>query len=493
MKLPGSVIGIVVILTLCWLLRPIFQPFLMSLVIHPLQLVLWALLLFGGWQLIGQSGPIRLVKTSATNYRLAGSPLSRRTTGLYSLIFFLVIVGLFLQEEIRMSITSQQMSFAERSELPDVAPVRLIPKNVATRYGQDSFQDPQEYLGDSQIVLMDGKLQRVFPRLPDGNILYFFNKLNGFVTVDVDTLERKVNIEDQVFAVSEGIGIFDNIHFRLPLKRYFVTYSEEPIYLKDESGKWVTVVPYMTYKGFPFTVPVWGGVMIVQPDGSMKDYSPQEAGELSYLRGNRIHPKELATYYASAYAYRGGIINKWFLHKNETQVVNLQGDEEVIHAATDEGFKQIVVAEPYGLSYGIYKIFVIDATTGQREVISFDRKSQLTGPIAAADYIKKEFPTFDWTAFTLAEPRPLIVDEKLYWLLSIIPNDAAGIANTVLLDASTNTVTSIKTEAELQDFLAGKTISEPVSTPVTSSSSEALKQQIELIKRELEELKNLVK
>lgn len=491
MKLPKALVPLAILLLLAWLFRPIFHGLVMSFIISPLQFVL-IILLFGGAVAIASRlrTSVKVIKISNDNYRFDASPAAKRSLGLYLFLFMLVLFGLFIQNEVRLFLTARHITFEERTELPAVSPVRLMPKSVAARYGQDSFQNPQEHLADSQIVLMDGKLQRVFPRVPDGGLLYFIKKMSGFVTVEVDTLARKVSLENQEFAVSEGVGIFDNLNFQLPLKRYFVDYTREPIYLKDDTGQWVTVVPYMTYKGFPFTVPQWGGVMIVRADGSMRDYTPQEAQALPYLNGNRLHPKELAVYYAQSYAYRGGVLNKWFLHKNETQIVSLPGDEAVIHTATKEGFKQIIVAEPYGASYGIYKIFLIDATTGKREIISFGQDSQLTGPIAAADYIKKEFPTFDWTAFTLAEPRPLVTNGKLYWLMSIIPNDSAGIANTVLLDTTTNDVTTVKTEAELQAFLEGKEITP--ETPPASDANQAIKDKIQTIENQLSELKELL-
>jgi hypothetical protein len=493
---PRLIAVLIIILIIAWFIRPIFHGFLMPFIVSPLQAVLILLILGAIWRLFGQLKPAKFTKINENNYRFDAPQSTKRSLRIFAALIALTMFGLFFQEEFRATITADKQTFAERTELPTVTPIRLMPKSVAHRSAQDSFQNPQERLGDSQIVLIDGKLQRVFPRLPDGGLLYFINKLTGFVSVEVGTLDRKVTIEDQNFAYADGIGIFDNLHYRLLLNKYFVNYTNEPIYLKNDEGKWVTVVPYMTYKGFPFTVPQWGGVMVVNGDGSMQDYTPEEAQALQYLKGNRIHPKELTEYYANAYAYRGGLLNKWFLHENETQIVSLPGDESVIHTATNEGFKQIIVAEPYGESYGIYKIFIVDATTGKREIISYDQQSQLTGPVAAADYIKKEFPTFDWTTFSLAEPRPLVVDKKLYWLLSIIPNDSAGIANTVLLDAATNAVTTVKTEAQLQDFIAGKAVEETVPTPVTTpstTSTEAIKQKIEQIETQLNELKQLVK
>ncbi len=308
-----------------------------------------------------------------------------------------------------------------------------------------------------------------------------------------------MSIEDKQFKYSEGIGVFDNIDYQLLKKKYFVSYSSEPIYLKNDQGEWVTLVPYISYKSFPFRVPYWGGVMEVKADGMITNYSPEEAQNISYMKNNRLYPKELVSYYTDSYSYKGGLLNKWFLHKNQIETVGLQNSEKIIHASTTEGFKQIVVAEPYGRSYGIYKIFIFDATSGKREVIEYDQNSQLTGPVAAADYIKREFPTYSWDAFSLSEPRPLKIEGDLYWLLSIIPNDAAGIAKTVLFNAKTNKVTGFDNIETFNDFLKTGEVTpttptattQPTSVSATADNAQ-IKAKIDEIQNQLDALKNLV-
>ncbi len=495
---PGFLITLMVLFALAWLFRPFFHGFVMSFVESPLSLVFWLVLLAGIWSAAKRVGPLKWVQVGTGSYTVrATRPGSGLLLFTYLVVAVVVLAGLSLESEFRYLVTSRSTDYTERSTLPNFTPVRLTPKTVAQRYADDSFQNPQEYLGDSQIALIDNKLQRVFPRLPESGLLYFFNKLTGFVIVDVDTLVRKVEIVDQKFNLAEGIGIFDNIYYQLPLKHYFVKYSSEPIYLKKQDGTWVTVVSYMKYQGFPFTKPVWGGVVVVEQNGTMTDYSPEQAQEIDFLKGNRLYPKELTAFYSHSYAYRGGLINKWFLHRNETEVVSLHGEEAIFHLPSDEGFKQVMVAEPYGRSYGIYKIFIYDATTGKREVINYDQNSQLTGPIAAADYIKKEFPTYDWSSFGLAEPRPITIKGELYWLMSVVPADSAGIATTVLLNTKTNQVLQAKTEADLVAILKGDaTTSLPPTAPSPGTpapnTNEQLRKRIEEIQQQLEDLKKLL-
>jgi hypothetical protein len=482
---------------LAWYFRPIFHDLVMSFIVSPLQGILIIILFVGIYFFAKKIGKLRLVQVGPGNYSFQPvNGLPTKSIFLYSSIFTLVLLmtvfGLVFESEIRYYLTSKQVTFDTRKDLPVVEPIRLTPKPVAARYAQDTFQSPQEKLGDSQIVLENGRMVRVFPRIPDGTLLYFINKLTGFVTVDVDTLERKVNISNQTFKYADGIGITDNIYFQLEKKKFFVNYSSEPIYLKDDKGQWVTIVPYMNYEKFPFRVPVWGGVMVVRSDGSIDDLTPAQTEQVSYMKGNRIYPKELTSYYTEAYAYKGGLLNKWFLHKDQVEIVSLGNDERTIHTATKEGFKQIVVAEPYGRSYGIYRIFIVDATTGKREIIEYDQNSQLTGPISAADYIKKSFPTYNWNNFTLAEPRPLTIKGELYWLLSVVPNDSAGIATTVLLDAKTNKVTEVKTEQDLKAFLDNQSVVTAPQTVGAKDNNTQIKEKIDLLTNELNSLKALI-
>jgi len=494
-----SVIKIVVVALLIWFFRPVFHGLFMVFVVSPLKGVLIVALIAGLIMLLKKFGKISFVPVGVQNYTIKTSNnVSPAIVFGYIGVIILIMIALNFETEIRYILAAKQVSYEKRTDLPTFEPIRLIPKQVAKRYADDTFQNPQEMLGDSQIAMVDGKLKRVFPRLPDGGILFFTNKLNGFVTAEVDTLDKKVGIEDQEFKYSEGIGVFDNLYYRLKLGRYNVDYSTEPIYLKNDKNEWVTVVPYIGYRGFLFTVPYWAAVVEIRSDGTMSDYTPEQTQEVSYFKNNRLYPKELVNYYTDSYAYKGGLINKWFLHKNQTEIVALTGSEKIFHVSTNEGFKQVVVAEPYGRSYGVYKIFIFDATTGKREIVEYDQNSQLTGPVAAADYIKREFPTYSWDAFSLAEPRPLKINNDLYWLLSIIPNDAAGIAKTVLFDAKTNKVTGFDNVDTLSTFIKTGTVTVPaaasqVTTDAVVDKNAEIKAKIDLIQKELDALKELAK
>ena len=92
------------------------------------------------------------------------------------------------------------------------------------------------------------------------------------------------------------------------------------------------------------------------------------------------------------------------------------------------------------------------------------------------------------------------INGDLYWLLSIIPNDAAGIAKTVLLDAKTNKVTGFDNVEALNTCISTGTVSTAatVATPsqpsaTASADSTQIKAKIDEIQTQLDTLKAMVK
>ena len=102
---------------------------------------------------------------------------------------------------------------------------------------------------------------------------------------------------------------------------------------------------------------------------------------------------------------------------------------------------QFVAVEPYGESFGVFKIFFVDAVTGKVDIYELDDTKTLTGPNRVISFARSQFPTIDWSTSLIIEPRPYIQNNELYWMLSIVPKDYAGISKTVFVNAATNKVT----------------------------------------------------
>ena len=104
--------------------------------------------------------------------------------------------------------------------MPDSTDVRILPKAVAERYLEDSLQKSREKVGDLNIVNLNDKLMWTAPRVPDGFVLYFTQKVNGLMTADATNSDRKTRLISKVLQVGEEIGITDNVYWKLYKKRY---------------------------------------------------------------------------------------------------------------------------------------------------------------------------------------------------------------------------------------------------------------------------------
>ncbi|MBI2665894.1 hypothetical protein HYX12_04700 [Candidatus Woesearchaeota archaeon] len=420
------------------------------------------------------------------------------------IFYFLMIFVLYFEPELAHLITSKEINFEQREDFPEIKTIRILPKLVATRYAEDSLQNPQEMLGDSQIVMVDNKLMRVFPRLPNSKYLYFTSKLSGFVTIEVSALEKHARIENQEFTYSEGIGVLDNLYYQLNKNKYFVQYSD-PIYLKDpQTSQWITVVPYIGYRYFPFQIPYWAGFFTVDSKGIMIDHKPEEAVLLPLTKGNRVFPTELTRYYTESYAYKQGLINKWFIHKNHPLIDEEEYWPQPFHLPTVEGYKQVIFTRPFGNSYGIFKIFIFDATSGKKEVIEYDLNTLLIGPVASKDYVAKEFPTLDYNEFIILEPRPVTVDEELYWLMSIVDYSGAGVSKTIVVNTRTGKAIELKSIEEIESFVLNKQLSvenslkteqkgESVDAATVINKLKEIKDKLVLLEQELDYLSERLK
>jgi len=538
------VLGVLAVATISvmWFFRPFLHEPLMEVYVHPVRFMLWAvalawLLVFGfrvrrhlesvkpqtlasatdttgplparrsvlpplaiilflAFFLTAVFGIVGFVFASVVLIFIGRKFRLVRMTDVVWLLVFVVLLGAVSFESLWTKYTTAQtVTFSARNDFPVVRPVRVQPKIVSERYAKDSLQNPQEYLGDSAVVLIDGVQKRVYPRLPDGGLLYFTNKLSGFVAVDVSALEKDLSIENQTFTYAEHTGVLDNLQFVLLKHKYFVSY-ENPVYLKDPvTGRWATVVSYTRYVGFPVRVPVWGGFFVVESDGTITDHAPADSERLALTKGNRVYPDTLARYYAESYALKGGIVNYLFYHKDQPVIDELEPGTQPFHLATTEGYKQVIVAKPYGSSNGIYKIFIFDATTGKRDIIEFAQDSLLTGPVASLSYIQKAFPAIDYSTFSIVEPRPVMSGKDFYWLSSVVNADGAGIAKTVALNANTNEAMELVTKEDIVKFVEGSQAPNIATSTSDSpvSVSKMILEKLQRIHSELREIEGMIK
>lgn len=366
--------------------------------------------------------------------------------------------------------------FQKVTQLPDVTKVRILPLAVAKRFAEDSFQESKEKLDHYTIVNKDDHLVWQAPRVPNGAVIYFTNKMGGAVELSTESSVKNIKKEDFTMKISEGVGLYDNIRFVLYKKNYFIHIPDSIYYIVDKAkNQRVAVVPFVEYKfAFPVRYPAFGGVFLVYEDGKIEELTPEQADKSELLKSKVFYPEWLNRKEVEAYAYHRGIWNKIFIHEDQIEIA------DVIEGGNPQPYLMIATkpmwftaTEPQGESFGIFKIFIKDAGSSKNvvQVLELPRDSALTGPKRVVGYVRNKVEVPDWKSFGMIESRPFIKNDKLYWQLSIVPltmregkdssgidyeKSFTGIYATVFVDSKTNEVYAFKNDENVLKFADGK-------------------------------------
>lgn len=358
-------------------------------------------------------------------------------------------------------------------KLPQVTRPKYLPLAVARKYARSSFREPQEKIDSFSNVNKDGRLAWQAPRVPDGDWIYFSNKMGGTVEIDTTTTDKKIEIQSFTMEVSEGIGIFDNIRFTLYKDDFWMHIPDSIIYLQDPTtGKRVAIVPFVKYGfSFPCSHPKFGGVYIVYEDGSFTKVKPSQIKEHPILKDQVIYPCWLLREEVQAYRYKGGVWNKLAVHKDQIEIADVAAGQNpqpyLIMAGTPHWY---IAAEPNGDAYGIFKTFAKDASQPDAPILIQEtpQEAALTGPKEIIGFIKSNVEVPDWTSFDVIEPRPAPMEGRLFWLASVVqikrsPSTGEiiteesynGVYATVFADAATNQCYAFKRIENAYAFVEG--------------------------------------
>jgi hypothetical protein len=362
--------------------------------------------------------------------------------------------------------------------LPNTTEVRYLPKPVAERFGANKVQDPRHHFGDMDPLDTGGELDWVAPQVPTG----FWNALGGQTDgFQVVKPSGQVETIHQPMKYGEGMFFRDNIKWPLWRIHYLVELPE--FYYVRQNDEVLTIAPYIRYVfKFPVRMPTWGGVFVVHADGRIEDLSPERAIVDSRLVGQRLYPELLALKIADAWAYRNGVWNAWFLHKDQTEVPTItdEANQMPYLLPTAEGPVWFIGMEPYGPAYSVFKMLFLDAHAGKISLYQIQPESGITGPNRASGYVRSAFPGYQWYSkgekssygnMLAIEPKPLIRNGILYWQVSLTNVDYAGVTATALVNGSDNSVIYFKTLEEIEQFVAGKFQGHSPSGEMMSASS----------------------
>lgn len=511
--------GIIVLLVIVYWLRPFFHPLVMWLWTNPLA----CLMFFIGIILMFKSLAPDIINR-LNNVALKGKKQPEFTPQKATVIgLFLVLASFFvgaIGNDLRMAQLYKATKFETAKSLPETDQNRVVPYAVAERFGADALQRPADKAFDWHAQNWDGKFSWVSLLSPNGALRYWTGNASGVQTVDATKVERNTSVEDQKFTISEGVALTDNIHWKLLKKQYLADIPE--VYYGKVDGKIYSIAPIISYKGFPVRYPVLGGVFVVSPSGDIKKLSPAEAQNNDIIKSaGRLYPESYIKQVHESYAYKNGLFNKWFKHIDQTEISNPEGESNIqpYMLSTKDGLTWLSAADPWGKSFGVYKIFTTNAMTGKISVYSLPKESALTGASQTIGYVKSAKPQYNWQVtnsedgtkngnIVAVEPRPVIINKQFFWMVSVTTNESKGINETCFIDSKNNKVTCAKDDNEIKAFLStgsteaatdasvGTDAAEPstgVGNPGIAASDaariESIERQLQQVLDELQKLK----
>jgi hypothetical protein len=401
---------------------------------------------------------------------LARRHLGALASGQVGLVVFALVLfvgagatGLLAGEEVGRT-TMDRAATAESLSETDPGKPRVVTKSVASRYASNTLNFPQYRVAGGDVTVRNGTPYWSYALAPDGTFNYLTKQQHG--TVLVDMTRQNAEVDTVVGDLRKGIGpaFYNEYRFSMLKRANYLVEYDDPFMVVDGGEQYIAVPytkPEFHWLPLPYTTPEWGGVVLIDGDGTVEDLSPAEAREHPVLAEQKLYPFELARQKVAATKYRNGILNTYTSHEDEIEVAPVPGEDndQPFLVFTEAGPEYVVAVEPYGQAQGLKEVWTVDGRTGEYAVYS--PSESLFGARKATDYVRQAARTTDWNRFTPAEPIPVVIDGQLYWEVRVVPEDSSGIAYVAFVNARSTDVHEVDTTAQVRAFLEGERVDEP--------------------------------
>lgn len=435
---------------------PVWRPMVYALLVKNPGGIQWLLVGIIGAAAVALFGNTRRSGTSTFALVLLG-------LGVFG---FLVIGPWVSGMYAHVDMANQVEANAEQVEAPPESVAnnsRIAPLTVSENWATNSLQYPRYQLSGGDITYINGTPHWSWSLSPDGVVNEMTRKQRGAVYVNQSSMSKDIVVHDeQQFEYGQGVKITDNVMWQVSQRDYLKEYGET--FVVPHDGKSYMVIPYKTHdwrmKWTPlpqmYTVPQFGGVKIVHQDGTIEDVPASEVEDHPVLEGQNYYPYDLARFKVKSMAYKHGILNTWFGHKDQIELAAVPGDgnQQPFTIPTKDGPTYLLAVEPWGNANGVYQVWTVDAQTGDMKYTQLNQENALRGPRKAVDSIEAHPTISRLNDVKAVEPIPVVRDGTLYWQVRIVPDSSARVTYVAFFNADTEDVTVVETTGQVQAFLA---------------------------------------
>ena len=205
-----------------------------------------------------------------------------------------------------------------------------------------------------------------------------------------DSYHAKEVIErvDQDFEIGVGMEYLDNAIRQLFYEDFFAVYDQVHYLALDslQPRKFTGIAPKMKYKySFPFFfAKYWAGVTLIDSDGTLTDLTVAEAQKDPRLKGKWIYPMVLAKQYVNIQDYKVGFLNSFTAVDGKLSIPKLKHNEYPLVIYGEDGQTYFVIdTEPQGSGKGMFRMYFINATTGEMSYYEPPPSEPAIGPLGA--------------------------------------------------------------------------------------------------------------
>jgi len=364
------------------------------------------------------------------------------------------LVGPSIHDYCSMYFRYLSLNKVELADMPISGHERIQPVNsISTLINQEALSETEDATMPAFTRGVDGNYNFTAAVGPSRNYLIQRFSKDMYEVLNVPAhLSTPAFSKDQREQVKFEIGedlLFSRRTSNAVIKRFGISEflncePAEPVYLQNDSGIWVQVVPLVRWQGFVFPIPTFGGVYVIEQEGPADTYfprvyqgkgiyySPEEVLETPYLKGQNLQPEPVLSYIANSFKFANGFLAPMpGYHEGDIRIPKVANDQKqmpyITHftIAGNGKLYNYFGLEPFeeekkGLSLSLF----IPGDSDEKIYFLNHRREKFIGSGAISSKIIESKKNYDWSVNFPAESRPFVrkVNGKtrFFWLTTVV-------------------------------------------------------------------------
>jgi hypothetical protein len=379
-------------------------------------------------------------KPDAETYFSVGIPVWF-FSGLVALLVALIWTGLWSGESLykhsRYQVISAQSS-------PETVGVPIKTAGVALSQFKTTLNSSTDAVSNVELGAIDGHLVFSGVRTPNGSFRSLTHSGDGIVLLSAESSQPQEAGSQQdsqgTFKYNPGSSLAKNLSWHAHDTCYTCDITEV-IGVPSSSGP-LLVAPFVKWEGGWFVKhPVFRGVFVENTHGSFQMLSPRQAeSDAALVSYGDVFPKGLADAIAASYAYKEGLANYIFTHKDQ---YGLESGEVYLEEIKGLGLQYVGLLSPSGENATVGAIITVSALNGQVRIWPMPSGETPIDAEKANELANGESGLGLHEESEVNDRPVLLPDHRLQYAITATPREEARVSENLLIEARTQSVLSV--------------------------------------------------